>query len=244
MSDNIPFDIQIDIMNRLPEKSLLQFRVVSKQWKFSIDSFDFIRNYGCRVRNTCCFNLSYRHNNQGYINPFDENFGFRNFDSNLNVFTLKPVASSEGSAIHHSTPSKSFLKLLGFSNDNKPIVEAKIIQQCLRKMNLDVNFLLKEERVRLLISSLGSSLTPSGSSSPNSYSSGTTTPQNHHLGTSISGGCSNYKHLLAKIKVLDTSVEMYMHPEQHTRNSTTLFHELYNDMDNLGLEYFVIWIII
>ncbi|GJW02665.1 hypothetical protein Tco_1561521 [Tanacetum coccineum] len=86
----------MDIMNRLPVKSLHQFRVVLKQRKFSIDSFDFIRNYGCRERNTCCFNLSYRHNNQGYINSFDENLGFRNFDSNLNVFTLKLVASSGG----------------------------------------------------------------------------------------------------------------------------------------------------
>nr|GEW68859.1 hypothetical protein [Tanacetum cinerariifolium] len=73
-------------------------------------------------------------------------------------------------------------------------------------------------------------------SSPNSYSSGSTTPQNHQSGTSISGGCSNGKHLLGKIKVLEAAVEMHMHPEQHTRNSTLLLHELYNDMDNLGLE--------
>ncbi|GJX29081.1 nucleotide-binding alpha-beta plait domain-containing protein [Tanacetum coccineum] len=59
-------------MNRLPVKSLLQFRVVSKQWKFSIDSFDFIR--------------------------------FRNFDSNLNVFSLKPVASSEGVGVGEFSP--------------------------------------------------------------------------------------------------------------------------------------------
>ncbi|GKD96507.1 F-box domain containing protein [Tanacetum coccineum] len=52
MSDNIPFDIQMAIMNRLLVKSLLQFRTVSKQWKFSIDNFDFIRNYGCRERNS------------------------------------------------------------------------------------------------------------------------------------------------------------------------------------------------
>ena len=104
---------------------------------------------------------------------------------------------------------------------------------------MDVNFLWKEERVRLLISSPGSSSTASYSSepsSPNSYYSGTTTPQNHHSGTSVSGGCSNCKHLLAKIKVLKAAVEMHMHPEQHTRNSTALLHELYNNMDNLGLE--------
>ncbi|GJV59792.1 F-box domain containing protein [Tanacetum coccineum] len=67
MSDNIPFDIQMDIMNRLPVKSLLQFRTVSKQWKFSIDNFEFIH----------------------------ENLTFRHMDSNLNIISLTPVASSE-----------------------------------------------------------------------------------------------------------------------------------------------------
>ncbi|GJX77895.1 F-box domain containing protein [Tanacetum coccineum] len=86
----------MDIMNRLLMKSLLQFHAVSKQWKFSIDSFDFIHNYGCRETNTCCFNLSFMHNLQGYIHSFDENLAFRNFDSNLDLFSLKPVASSEG----------------------------------------------------------------------------------------------------------------------------------------------------
>ncbi|GKE14512.1 F-box domain containing protein [Tanacetum coccineum] len=42
MSDNIPFDIQLAIMNILPVKSLLQFRSVSKSWKYSIDCSDFV----------------------------------------------------------------------------------------------------------------------------------------------------------------------------------------------------------
>ncbi|GJT24536.1 F-box domain containing protein [Tanacetum coccineum] len=67
MSDNIPFDIQMDIMNRLPVKSLLQFRTVSKQWKFSIDNFEFIH----------------------------ENLAFRHMNSNLNIISFTPVASSE-----------------------------------------------------------------------------------------------------------------------------------------------------
>ncbi|GJY10504.1 F-box domain containing protein [Tanacetum coccineum] len=96
MSDNIPFDIQMDIMNRLPVKSLLQFRTVSKQWKFSIDNFEFIRNYGVRERNSCCFNLSYKHDNHGFMYSVDENLAFRHMDSNLNIFSLTPVASSEG----------------------------------------------------------------------------------------------------------------------------------------------------
>nr|GEX44506.1 hypothetical protein [Tanacetum cinerariifolium] len=70
--------------------------------------------------------------------------------------------------------------------------------------------------------SLRSSSTTSYSSeasSPNSYSSGSITPQNHHSGTSISEGCSNSKHLLGKIKVLEAAVKMHMHPEQHTHSN-------------------------
>ncbi|GKA53754.1 F-box domain containing protein [Tanacetum coccineum] len=46
MSDNIPFEIQVEIMNRLPVKSLLQFRSVSKSWKCMIDSSSFVFTYG------------------------------------------------------------------------------------------------------------------------------------------------------------------------------------------------------
>ncbi|GJT15863.1 zinc finger, CCHC-type containing protein [Tanacetum coccineum] len=45
MSDFVPFDIQSEIMKRLPVKSLLQFRSVSKQWKSFIDSPKFIKSY-------------------------------------------------------------------------------------------------------------------------------------------------------------------------------------------------------
>ncbi|GJV28567.1 F-box domain containing protein [Tanacetum coccineum] len=103
MSDNIPFDIQIDIMNRLPMNSLLQFRIVSKQWKFSIDNFEFIRNYGVRKRNSYCFNLSYKHDNQGFIYSVDENLAFKHMDSNLNIISLTPVASSEVSTLSSKT---------------------------------------------------------------------------------------------------------------------------------------------
>ncbi|GJS68912.1 hypothetical protein Tco_0683477 [Tanacetum coccineum] len=126
----------------------------------------------------------------------------------------------------------------------QPNTRGKLYYACPRSKPMENDYgckkkLRKEERISLLVNSTGSSSTPSYSlepSSPNSYSSGTTTPQNHHSGTSISGGCSNCKHLLGKIKVLEAAVEMHMHPEQHTRNSTALLHELYNDMDNLGLE--------
>ncbi|GKD25162.1 F-box domain containing protein, partial [Tanacetum coccineum] len=45
MSDYIPFEIQSEIMKRLPVKSLVQFRSVSKQWKSFIDCPEFIKTY-------------------------------------------------------------------------------------------------------------------------------------------------------------------------------------------------------
>nr|GEV08354.1 hypothetical protein [Tanacetum cinerariifolium] len=45
MSDYLPFEIQSEIMKRLPVKSLVQFRSVSKQWKSFIDCPKFIKDY-------------------------------------------------------------------------------------------------------------------------------------------------------------------------------------------------------
>ncbi|KAJ0906676.1 putative F-box domain-containing protein [Helianthus annuus] len=46
MSDNIPFELQAEIIKRvLPVKSLIRFRSVSKQWKSLIDSSEFITHH-------------------------------------------------------------------------------------------------------------------------------------------------------------------------------------------------------
>ncbi|KAJ0727010.1 putative F-box domain-containing protein [Helianthus annuus] len=45
MSDNIPFEIQEIIINKLPVEPLIRFRTVCKAWKSLIDSSDFIRNH-------------------------------------------------------------------------------------------------------------------------------------------------------------------------------------------------------
>ncbi|KAJ0818427.1 putative F-box domain-containing protein [Helianthus annuus] len=45
MSDNIPFELQVEIIKRVPVKSLLQFRSVSKQWKSLIYSSEFIADH-------------------------------------------------------------------------------------------------------------------------------------------------------------------------------------------------------
>nr|GEV61157.1 hypothetical protein [Tanacetum cinerariifolium] len=68
-----------------------------------------------------------------------------------------------------------------------------------------------------------------------SYSSGSSTPPSYSLGSSRNAECSNCIILLGKIKVLEATVEMYRHLEQHTLNSTALLHEVYNDIGKLGL---------
>nr|GEZ37551.1 hypothetical protein [Tanacetum cinerariifolium] len=58
----------------------------------------------------------------------------------------------------------------------------------------------------------------------------------YYGGSSTNTECSSSKHLLGRIKVLQATLEMYRHPEQHTLNSATLLHDLNNDMEKLGLE--------
>ncbi|GJY34565.1 hypothetical protein Tco_0419034 [Tanacetum coccineum] len=127
----------------------------------------------------------------------------------------------------------------------KPKTRGKLYNACLRSKPLEDTFgyifLWKEERVRLLVGSPGASMTPiysPGSSLTPIYSPGSSTPPSYsqRASTSRNAKCSNYKHLLDKIMVLEATVDMYMHPEQHTVNSAALFHEVYNNMGKLDLE--------
>nr|GEX59723.1 integrase, catalytic core [Tanacetum cinerariifolium] len=83
----------------------------------------------------------------------------------------------------------------------------------------------REERVRLLVGSSGASTTPiyspgssstpiysPGSSTPPRYSPRASTPQSYSPGTSNNAECSNCKHLLGKITVLEATVEMLHTP--------------------------------
>ncbi|GJY99316.1 hypothetical protein Tco_0516746 [Tanacetum coccineum] len=100
-------------------------------------------------------------------------------------------------------------------------------------------FLWKETRLRELMSSPGAPSTPSYSTShstPPSYSSGPSTLPSYSSGSSRNGECSNCKHLRGKISVLKATMDMHMHPEQHTVNSAALFHEVLNEMEKLDWE--------
>ncbi|GJU99252.1 hypothetical protein Tco_1328523 [Tanacetum coccineum] len=97
----------------------------------------------------------------------------------------------------------------------------------------------KMNEFRQLISSPGASSTPSfspGTSSTPIFSPTPSMPPNYYGGSSSNTECSICKHLLGRIKVLQATLEMPMHPEQHTLDSTALLHGLNNDMEKLGWE--------
>ncbi|GJT72232.1 hypothetical protein Tco_1031518 [Tanacetum coccineum] len=127
-------------------------------------------------------------------------------------------------------------------------LEREVEERADEKM-LFIEKLKGNTRLRELMSSPGAPSTPSyfaghstppsyssGPSTPPSYSSGPSTPTNYSLGSSRNGECSNCKHLRGKISVLKATMEMHMHPEQHTVNSAALFHEVLNEMEKLDLE--------
>nr|GEU36369.1 hypothetical protein [Tanacetum cinerariifolium] len=73
-------------------------------------------------------------------------------------------------------------------------------------------------------------------STPPSYSSRPSTPPNYSSGSSRNAEYSNCKHLCRKISVLKATMDMHMHPKQHTVNLVALLHEVLNEMEKLDLE--------
>ncbi|GJZ59864.1 probable galacturonosyltransferase 7 isoform X2 [Tanacetum coccineum] len=85
MSDNIPFEIQMEIIKMVSDvKSLVQFRSVSKPWKSFIDSSDFIKGYGARHTQPHSFILSYK-----YYILMDEVKYICLVDDNIETFKVK-----------------------------------------------------------------------------------------------------------------------------------------------------------
>ncbi|GKD78451.1 hypothetical protein Tco_1341072 [Tanacetum coccineum] len=130
----------------------------------------------------------------------------------------------------------------------KPESYGKLYYACLKSKplkNFGCRFFLwKETRLRQLMSSPGApsagpSTPPSyysGPSTPLSYSSGPSIPPNYSLGSSRNAECSNCKHLRGKISVLKATLDMHMHPEQHTVYSAALLYEVLNEMEKLDWE--------
>ena len=76
-----------------------------------------------------------------------------------------------------------------------------------------------------------------GPSTPNS--AGPSTPPTYHVGTSsatsTNGTCANCILLANEVSVLKATLEMYMHPENHTDASAALLHQLYDTLEKLRL---------
>nr|GEV46470.1 hypothetical protein [Tanacetum cinerariifolium] len=79
------------------------------------------------------------------------------------------------------------------------------------------------KRVCLVVGFVGALTTPN-------YSPGPSTPPSYSSGPSRNAECANCQLLIGKLQVLEPTLEMYMHPEKHTIDSTALLQELYNDM--------------
>ncbi|GJT91612.1 transposase, MuDR, MULE transposase domain protein [Tanacetum coccineum] len=130
MSDNIPFDLQLAFMNRLPVKSLLQFRTVSKLWKYSIDCSDFVIDmpeemlvgeflppyFISQLEDSIIISGSFNFGNFRIIYAWELEVDDGEVSSYRQLFTIPYPAEHE-------------LKLIGFSKDKQPIVEAAIFQQ-------------------------------------------------------------------------------------------------------------------
>ncbi|GKB26864.1 hypothetical protein Tco_0866265 [Tanacetum coccineum] len=120
----------------------------------------------------------------------------------------------------------------------KPKTRGKLYYACPQLKHRENYFgceisLWKEERVCLLLGSPGASTTPN-------YSPGPSTPPRYSPGPSRNAECENCQLLIGKLQVLEATLEMYMHPEKHTIDSTAILHDLYNDMGKFSLEEYVI----
>ena len=96
MSDNIPLDVQLDIRNRLPIKTIVMLRRVSKIWKANIDSQPFITSYGARHTDECLFNLTFDQGYKGFMAYVYEKLIITLLDSHLQLTAMRPVGNSCG----------------------------------------------------------------------------------------------------------------------------------------------------
>ncbi|KAJ0691622.1 putative F-box domain-containing protein [Helianthus annuus] len=92
MSDNVPFEIQEEIIKRLPVKSLIRFRSVSKSWKSLIDSSDFITHYRSQQQHLLVYNDQYD-SDPNCVSIVDDN----TFPQHRVSVTLPPLVKMLGS---------------------------------------------------------------------------------------------------------------------------------------------------
>nr|XP_043625918.1 F-box protein CPR1-like [Erigeron canadensis] len=99
----IPLELQIEIIKRLPIKTLIRFRLVSKPWKSIIESSDFIADYNIHTHHYNHQQLLVSLYDTDYAYTFDDDNSFPQHKSclipsllNDKPFTYKMIGSSQG----------------------------------------------------------------------------------------------------------------------------------------------------
>ncbi|GKB26922.1 hypothetical protein Tco_0866323, partial [Tanacetum coccineum] len=111
-----------------------------------------------------------------------------------------------------------------------------------RTQDRGCGYIMWKDNLRRLSSSPGPSTLPSTSLSPLKRPSYSSRPSRSALNIG-KAKCLNCKFLTekvktleAKIKILEGTLEMERHLENHTLESAAILHKLYNDIGKLGLE--------
>ncbi|GJS22327.1 phospholipase-like protein [Tanacetum coccineum] len=147
-----------------------------------------------------------------------------------------------------SVPTPYYSRLLGFNMDEEPIIEVDDIGYQMDTTlhpgtdDRGCGYFMWMDDFRSRISSSGPSTPPMQYTCPStrpSYSAGTSRSAMNVR----KAECSNCKFLAekiktleAKIKILDGTLDIERHLENHTIKSAAILHELYNDMGKLCLE--------
>lgn len=96
MSDNIPIEVQMDIVRRLSLKAVAQCRTVCKMWRSRIDTMHFTFRFGVRMNSTFSYILIHQFRFKGYARFVDTNFDVTAVDSNISFSGLTPIGWSHG----------------------------------------------------------------------------------------------------------------------------------------------------
>nr|GEV73684.1 hypothetical protein [Tanacetum cinerariifolium] len=101
-------------------------------------------------------------------------------------------------------------------------------------------FMWKDDLIRRLSFSLGPSTPPSSSLGPSTRLCYSPLRSTLNLGKAECSNCNFFaekiKALETKIKILEGTLEMERHPENHTLELATILHELYNNIGKLSLD--------
>ncbi|GKB98884.1 zf-CCHC domain-containing protein [Tanacetum coccineum] len=134
---HIPFEMQIEIMNRLLVKSLLQFHSISKSWKSCIDSSTFVFRYGVNEPIDSAFA---RFNTIiTSLKALDEGYSSKNYVRKF-LRDLHPKWRAKVTAIEESKnlTSLSLDELIGNLKVHKMIIkkDSKIVKEKVKRKSL------------------------------------------------------------------------------------------------------------